>query len=244
MKIALVVAALIVVAPFAVQLVLSGRFRAELDALNSRLVAAQAPSTAPDQSLIPALVRDFAARSGGRTGGPSTIRMVQSAEMRLKPDQAFFHIDAIQLSGTRDPGYVWHATGVMAKVVPVQVVDSYVAGAGLLEARIAGSIRVAHAVGPDIDKGEAMRFLAELPWNPDAMVNATGLTWREVDEHTVEVSMRTQSGVARVSLLFDASGDIVGIEAKDRPWALGNVSAPPRWVGRFAYPVWSILLTA
>lgn len=154
--------------------------------------------------------------------------------MRLKPDQAFFHIDAIQLSGTRDPGYVWHATGVMAKVVPVQVVDSYVAGAGLLEARIAGSIRVAHAVGPDIDKGEAMRFLAELPWNPDAMVNATGLTWREVDEHTVEVSMRTQSGVARVSLLFDASGDIVGIEAKDRPWALGNVSAPPRWVGRFS----------
>jgi hypothetical protein len=232
MKMLLIVAGLVVVAVLAMQFVRSGVFREKIDDLRQQLLASQV-SAPPDQSLIPILVREFAARNGGRIGGPTAVHMAQSAEMRLQPDQPFFPIEATQLSGTREPGFVWHAAGTMAVFVPLQVVDSYVAGMGWLEARIAGSIPVASARGPDIDKGEAMRFLGELAWNPDAMINAKGLTWRQVDDVTVEVSMQTQGGTARVSLLFDAAGDIVGIAADDRPAAVGNV-VPTRWIGRFS----------
>jgi hypothetical protein len=233
MKILLIVAAIIVVAALATQLVLSGMFRAKVNELRRQLLASQV-SAAPDQSLIPILVREFAARNGGRVGGPTAVNMVQSAEMRLQSDQAFFHINATQISGTRAPGFVWQAAGAMAAVVPLQIVDSYVADTGWLEARIAGSIAVASALGPRIDKGEAMRFLAELAWNPDALINVTGLTWRQVDDLTVEVSMETRGDSARVSLLFDAGGDIIGIDANDRPRAVGNAAVPTRWVGRFS----------
>jgi hypothetical protein len=221
----------IIVAVLVTELGLSRLFSAKVDDLRRRLLASQV-CAAPDQSLIPQLVRDFAARNGGRLGGASAVRMVQSAEMRLKPDQAFFHINATQLSGAREPGFVWQAAGTMAAIVPLQVVDSYVAGAGWLEARIAGAIPVASARGPEIDKSEAMRFLAELAWNPDAMINASGLSWRPVDSRTVEVSMTTRGGPARVRLLFDAAGDITGIEADDRPGAIGKLPAP--WIGRFS----------
>jgi hypothetical protein len=233
MKLYLIIAAIAVVAILVTQLVLSGMFGAKVDNLRRRLLVSQV-SAAPDQSLIPDMVREFAARNGGRVDGPAAVHMVQSAEMRLRPDQAFFHINATQLSGTRDPGFVWYAVGTMAAIVPLQIVDSYVASTGWLEARIAGSIPVASAVGPFIDKSEAMRFLAELAWNPDGLISATGLTWRQVDNLTVEVSMNTQGGAARVSLLFDAAGDIIGIAADDRPRAVGKLNVPTRWIGRFS----------
>ena len=75
------------------------------------------------------------------------------------------------------PGFVWQATGTMAAIVPLQVLDSYVDGIGLLDVRVAGSIPVARSSDGETAKGEAMRFLAELPWNPEAILNSEGLTW-------------------------------------------------------------------
>ena len=129
---------------------------------------------------------------------------------------------------------MWEARGRLARVLPMRILDSYVAGTGWLDVRIAGAIRVATARGPGADRGEAMRFLAELAWNPDALLNARGLTWEQRDALSVEVSLETGAGAARVTLLFDAAGDIVGMTAADRPRAVGRVDVPTRWVGRFS----------
>jgi hypothetical protein len=232
MMVVLIVIALIAAAGVIAQIVLASGFAGKIEAAGRRLIASQV-SASPDQSLIPALVKTFALRAGGKRAGPSVVRVVQKAEMKLQPDQPFFPIDATQLSATRDPGFVWDAKGTMAGVIPLRVVDSYVAGKGWLEARLLGAIPVANATGELVSKGEAMRFLAEFTWNPDALVNATGLTWRQVGDGVVEVSMLTEGGLATVRLVFDAGGDIVGIEADDRPMGTGAASRPTRWVGRF-----------
>ncbi|WP_332688359.1 DUF6544 family protein [Devosia sp.] len=233
MKIILIVVAIIVAVLVVVQLALAAKFGAQINAARERVMASQT-SAAPDQMMIPSIVRAFAARAGGQLGGPAAITIAQSAEMKLAPDQSFIPIEATQIYGTRDPGFVWHAWGSMASVVPVVVVDSYVSGGGWLEARIAGSIPVAIARGPDVDRGEAMRFLAELPWNPDAMINAAGLSWRQIDQRTVEVALQTAGGPARVRLGFDETGDIVTAEADDRPRSVGDQNLPTPWIGRFS----------
>jgi hypothetical protein len=231
-RIALIILAVIVVAGVITQITLATGFAGKIEDARIRLMASQV-SQVPDQSLIPEIVKAFAHRAGGRIDGPSAVRAVQSAEMKLQVDQPFLHIDADQLSGTRDPGFVWDARGTMASVIPLRVVDSYVAGRGWLEARIASSITVAHATGAAVSKGEAMRFLAEFTWNPDSLVNAAGLIWRTVDGTTIEVTMLTDGGPAMVRLLFDAAGDIVRMEADDRPMGTGKNSVPTRWIGRF-----------
>src|SRR5690606_31490147 len=121
-----------------------------------RLLVSQLGTTPPDLTLVPVIVRDFATRNGGRVGGPAAVEMVQDAEMRLAVDRPFFRLDASQLSGTRQPGFVWQAAGTIAMIVPLQIVDSYVDGLGGLEVRIAGSVPVAHSSGPETAKGEAM----------------------------------------------------------------------------------------
>ena len=232
MELALIVLILVVAVGVIVQIALASGFAAKIGTARQRLIALQV-SPPPDQALIPQIVRTFAARAGGRLNGPVVVRAVQSAEMKLQADQPFFHIDATQLSATRDPGFVWDAKGTMASVIPLRVVDSYVGGEGWLEARIAGSFAVANASGPVVSKAEAMRFLAEFTWNPDSLVNAAGLTWRQLDEATVEVTMLTDGGPASVRLLFDPEGDIIGIEADDRPMGADGDSRPTRWIGRF-----------
>jgi hypothetical protein len=92
---------------------------------------------------------------------------------------------------------------------------------------------MASETGPDTDKGEVIRFLAELAWNPDAILNAPALHWRQIDARTIEVSVDTRGGTVAVRQLFDDQGDIVGIESDDRPYVVDGKPIPTRWIGRF-----------
>lgn len=216
----------------AAQQILAGRFKAKIEARRRAVIADQV-SAPPRQYAIPEIVRSFAERSGARLGGPKVVLAHQRAEMRLAPNQSFFAIKARQLSGTRDAGFVWEATATLARIVPMRVIDSYAAGRGWLGVRVAGAIPMASSTGPENDKGEMMRFLAELAWNPDAIINMSALHWRQLDGRTVEVLAATTGGTATVRLLFDAHGDLEGIEADDRPYLVGGKSVPMRWIGRF-----------
>jgi hypothetical protein len=212
--------------------IFSLRFQDRIARLRQEASVEQLGAT-PGPGEPPTIMRRFAERNGGLAAGPFTVLSRQRAQMRLSPDKAFFDVDATQLSGTRTPAFVWEATAKVASIVPIRVVDSYVRGHGLLEVKVAGAIAMAHATGPENDLGEMMRFLSELPWNPDAILGAHGLSWRQIDDRTVEVSAQTDGGVARVRHIFDANGDIVGIEADDRPYLIDGNSQPTRWIGRF-----------
>jgi len=133
--------------------------------------------------------------------------------------------------GIREPGFVWRARMQAAPLVSAHILDYYLDGEGLLEARLFGSWRLARAVGPQVSKGELMRYLAELAWAPHAMLLNPRLTWREIDATTVEVSAESQAGLVRVRLVFE-DGDLARIEADDRPRAVGRRLVPTRWEGR------------
>jgi hypothetical protein len=118
-----------------------------------------------------------------------------------------------------------------APLASARILDCYVGGEGLLEARLFGSLRLARAAGPQATKGELMRYLAELAWAPHAMLHNPQLSWREIDATIVEVSAESPAGLARVRLIFE-NGDIARVEADDRPRALGRRIVPTRWQGR------------
>jgi hypothetical protein len=119
-----------------------------------------------------------------------------------------------------------------ARFVSLCIVDTYAGNQGLLEARLFGSVRVARAFGPLVSQGELMRYLAELPWVAPAMLHNRELSWRELSPTTVEVSATSVAGPVRLRLSF-ANGDIVGVEADDRPRAIRRHFVPTRWVARY-----------
>lgn len=181
----------------------------------------------------PAIVRAFAARAAPAGGVPRVIRLRQRAEMRAAPGDPWRRHTAEQTIGVREPGFVWLARVRLAPFVWARVLDAHAGGEGRIEVRLFDSVRLARAAGPQVGRGELMRYLAELAWAPQAMLHNPRLRWRELDAATVEVSAESAGGPARVRLVFEGD-DLARIEADDRPRAVGRGTVPTPWRGCFS----------
>ena len=174
-----------------------------------------------EQAPIPPMMRAYAERAGGKVGGPRLLAATQRAELRTSTEKPFFPLPAKQTTGTRHPGFVWTSQGRMPPGLPVMGIDAYVAGAGDFEIRLLGALPVATAGDKDAAIAELQRWLSELPIYPDAILNAVGLSWREIDPHHIEVTAESHFGPARVTFAFDDAGDIVLLDAR-RSRAVGR----------------------
>lgn len=180
---------------------------------------------------VPAIVQSFTCRATGGSPIPNAVWLRQCGEMRADLGHAWRPFTANQIISIHEPGFVWLARMRAAPFTYAHVLDSYVGGEGHLEARLFGSLPLARLAGPQAAKGELMRYLAELVWAPHAILHNPQLSWCEVDATTIEVSVGSAAGPARVRLIFK-NGDVAGIEADDRPRAVGRRIVPTRWQGR------------
>jgi hypothetical protein len=164
---------------------------------------------------LPAPVRAFLARNAGQLTRAARVRFRQVGEMQLKPGQ-WKRFSAVQEMSATRVEFVWQARFPIAPLIAMQVRDWYRSERGGLEARLLG-IPLKRLRGPNVAKGEAMRYLAELPWAPPAIAANEELDWREPDASTVEVA--TMLGGDRIAVLlhFDEHGDIVASTADERP---------------------------
>lgn len=207
------------------------QFETRIASLKARLSVTSPGAEARPE--LPDIVRAFAERNGGVSGTAGIVHVTHAAQLSTAIGSPPISISADQWASAAADGIVWRGQGRMLGL-PVVVVDSYVDGEGYLEARLAGAIKVAGGAGPDFDKGELQRYLSELPALPDAILNNAGLAWRVLDAMTVEVTAHSASGAASVRFGFDAAGDIVAIEADDRPMAVDGTTRPTRWIGSFS----------
>lgn len=192
------------------------------------------------EAALPSLVADFALRNGADPAKPNRVATFhQSGELRIRKGGAFRSFLAWQVVALGRAGFLWEARQTGASPLWVRVLDAYIGSEGWLAVWLFGTVPVAKANGADVSLGEAYRYLAELPWAPDAIVGNPDLAWRVTGPDTAEVRMTVQEGTARVTFRFDSTGDIVAMEASGRPArdADGN-RATYDWRGRFGDYAW------
>ena len=97
---------------------------------------------------------------------PQRVRLSQSGEMVQKPGGRRLEFTAVQQYATDRVEFEWRASFGTNPFVRVRVTDRYRDGKGLLIARVWGLVPATKNTGPETDRGEAMRYLAELPWVP------------------------------------------------------------------------------
>jgi len=132
------------------------------------------------------------------------------------------------------PGFHWDARIQMLPGLSVRVQDAYVAGSGSLYAAVLGLVPLLRLEGTDaLARGELMRFLAETPWIPTALLPGGGLTWQVVDDSCARAVL--SDGDLRVSLLFRFGSDglVQSVYAEDRPRMVGGLPVPTPWEGRW-----------
>ncbi len=188
-----------------------------------------------DPGTLPTPVQKFLERAlVDSESRAQTVHLRQSAELRMGPEKAWMPISCEQVIALTEPGFVWFADQRRGPVSVFRVIDALVRGRGTLSARLFGSIPLAQLSGPAADHSESMRYLAELPWSPDAVLLNPSLCWRALGEESVEVEADTRGGRATVRLYFDEAGDVVEMQADERGSTEKGVVVPRPWRGRFS----------
>ena len=166
-----------------------------------------------------------------RIASKGTFNMGEPAAPAWKP------FTAVQDFYPGAPGFVWDARVRMLPGVDAYVRDSFAGGAGSMHASVAGLVTVADSHGsPEIAAGALMRYLAEAPWFPTALLPGQGVTWAAAAEQRATATLR--AGATSVSADFEFGPDgliarCIALRDNDKlhaklPWG-GRYSA---WIER------------
>jgi hypothetical protein len=173
---------------------------------------------------LPPLVRQYVERAlPDGAGDVERVELTQEGRIWMRPNTRGMGFTAREHFEVKRTAFAWRARFPFG----LRVVDAYDRGRGLLELRVLG-VRVQRQRGAEIDVGEAMRYLAELPWAPHAIERNLELEWRELGGRAAEVAADVAGERAAVTFEFDADGDIArasavrlrqtGKEWEETPW--------------------------
>lgn len=216
----------------------SRRMRAEILRLAEQLESG--PTIGNLENAVPTIVADFALRNGAQPGaGLRAVQMNFEGEIRPRLDGRFREVQAWQVSALARPGFVWEARLPGPFPPGLRVLDALVAGEGRAEVRAAGFIVLARESGSALNLSQACRYLAELPWMPDAIPGNPMIAWRISGPGRVEARLTTPDGTACAIFDLDAHGDIASVLVPDRPARQPDGSYAPRaMIGQFSDYGW------
>jgi hypothetical protein len=181
-------------------------------------------------NALPELVRRYVESAlPDSTHTVKKVKLTQVGEMVLKPGKRPLRFDAVEEFATDAVAFTWRARFRILGPLSIRVTDSYRQPDGLLELKALG-LPLRRTRGPELAQGEALRYLAEIPWVPHAIIANTDLRWRAIDDRTAEV--RTQVAGERVAVALTFDDDKIVRTVADRP-RLEAGGAPTRWVGEF-----------
>ena len=126
------------------------------------------------------------------------------------------------------PAFSWRARFPMAPGVALHVEDAFDGEHGWLVGKLWGWLPVMRQAGPEVDRGELARYLAEIPWNPAAYRHCPGITWEAVGAHVLRA--RWGDDGLYVDLHADADGRITRVSCPNRPRGVGKTSMARRKV--------------
>nr|WP_294552392.1 DUF6544 family protein [uncultured Rhodopila sp.] len=187
------------------------------------------------RARLPAAVYDLAMRLGVKPGdNRGGVRLEQTGRMKRTLDtESWMAFTATQTISTRACEFDWRATTGPFGMISAR--DALEHGEGRLDIMALGVVPIARAEHtPALMRGELMRYLAELPWAPAAILLNATLRWRDDGPNTFAVSAGAGKTASEVVLSLDSDGRIASVFAPDRPRSVTVPFLPTPWRGRFS----------
>lgn len=165
----------------------------------------------------------------------SGVRLTQSGFIDLSSaggrSQAF---TAEQQVATRGPGSLWNARLGGFAGLGTRLHAGYLAGAGLLHAALAGFLYTARQQGGgELARAELMRFLAEAPWYPTALLPSQGVKWAAVDARRADATLTDGAVSVTLRFTFGDAGLVEAVRSEARGRKVGGAMVMTRWEGRW-----------
>lgn len=181
---------------------------------------------------LPRPVVDLSTRLGARTDG-TAVRLIQRGTMRSGPTARRMKFSARQTIQFKHPEFEWQAS--IGPLGCITLVDALHGWQTRSELRLFGGLRLVGAKPNDASvlKGQILRYLAELAWAPDAIVQNEMLQW-SVHGNSMSVTIQHGNVSCALDITLDDEGRIGSVFAPDRPRKEGNHFVERPWRGRFS----------
>lgn len=165
----------------------------------------------------------------------AAVRLTHEGQFNMGETQPkWSRFTSTQLAITRRPGFDWDGRVAIAPGLNVFVHDAYVAGEGILHAELLGLVTLADIRGtPEAAQGELMRFLAEAPWYPTALLPSQGVRWEAIDDLSAKATLTDNATTVSLVFRFDTTGLLSGVWAAARHRTVNGVLVAAPWQGRF-----------
>ncbi len=201
--------------------------------LRARPGAEAAPFSRDELAGLPApVVRyfEFALTPGQPLVRNARFRQIGEFAMRAGSWSPF---TAVEHFAVEPPGFLWDATIRMAPMMSFHVRDGYFAGEGALYGTLAAIVPVVNErATPVLASGELLRYLAEAPLFPSALLPREGISWTAIDDTSARATLTDGATTVSCDVHFGERGEIVRVSAMRYGGADGNFGLMP-WVGHW-----------
>jgi hypothetical protein len=181
-------------------------------------------------SDLPTPLRALAARAGDSAA--RQVRITQRGQMWLKPGARAMAFTAVQHIAVERVAFSWKARFPLLGPLALRVVDDYDAGTGALTVSLFG-LPLQRQRNPETMRGEALRYLAELPFVPPALVMNRELEFQEIDDRRVDVAATVAGERLKVTLDLDERGNVVRASSTIRKLKRNGEWRATPWGGEF-----------
>lgn len=184
---------------------------------------------------LPPMVSDLARSLGADPECAfDAVAFSQTGQMRISlKSRLWLPFTARQMMSVRSCAFVWNAR--FRPLGYMTVTDALENGSGRLDVSALSMIPVARSKPcAALTRGELVRYLAELPLAPDAMLHNRDLTWREIDASTLAVTAGSGDTACEVFLGLGPDQRIISAFCADRAASATAPFAPMPWRGAFA----------
>ena len=161
------------------------------------------------------------------------VRLKQVGEFRMKENQSWMPIKAEQYFTTEDPAFIWRVKFTMAPFIWIEGRDRYYQGKGNMLIKILSTITVADAAGSEMDISSLIRFLAEAPWFPTALLPSDYLEWKEIDSNSAQAIIKDKGYTASGIFTFNEKGEIIKFVTNDRYMEADGKYFKEQWGGYY-----------
>ena len=166
------------------------------------------------------------------TRAETKARLRQRGILRTGSTGRWMKFRARQSIDVNRPSFCWTAS--VGPFGLLQVRDELQDGLPQGFVRLLDAITLSKATpSPALLKGQIMRYLAELPWAPDALLSNDRVSWAEEADNTLRASVHAFGVRASVLFKLDADGTIASVSAEDRPRQEGRGFRERPWRGTY-----------
>lgn len=187
--------------------------------------------TEADLDPLPSPVQRYL-RFVGVVGQPQVrnYRIRFSGRIRSAADASWMAFTGEQHSFTDEPKRLFMMDATM-KGVPVDVFHSYIDGEARMQVKVLSLYPMVDAGGFDFTTAETVTIFNDMCVIAPATLIDPDITWREIDDKTVEGTFANLGHTIHALLYFDDSGALVNFTSEDRPALApdGKTLIPQRW---------------